>query len=141
MRVKGSIITLDLSVIIPGECNSCQNTYWPTHLHTRCPCAQCVSSREWARGRVGAWARVHKTLETTESAYANLERQVVMANQTRSQNRLTLSMDLATGNHFNFIILSSETLTNYIWLQNTPTKREILNYRTHVENSALFDIF
>ena len=28
----------------------CQNTYWPTHLPTRRPCAQCVPSREWARG-------------------------------------------------------------------------------------------
>ena len=28
----------------------CQNTYWPTHLHTRRPCAQCVPSRELARG-------------------------------------------------------------------------------------------
>ena len=28
----------------------CQNTNWPTHLPTRRPCAQCVPSREWARG-------------------------------------------------------------------------------------------
>ena len=27
-----------------------KKTYWPTHLHTRRSCAQCVPSREWARG-------------------------------------------------------------------------------------------